>query len=182
MPVGHQWRGCDAGLRSEYTEGQLARVQPAMTLPANEVATLAPAAGAGIGKMLAERLLREPWFFDAMVEAVRNGLTATRSVWTKEGLHTEADCKTQIQAFALVMAHMEGEPIKRVIHQHLGASDKIDPVAALRDSPQLREATRRALEKADWHEPEAKGQRKRAAIERAKVVEAESGAGPAGGF
>jgi hypothetical protein len=120
----------------------------------NETATLAPAAGAGIGKILADRLLADPTFVDAMVSAVLNGLKATRSFWQGKGesaqLVTEADSKTQLQAFALIIAHMEGEPIKRIIHQHLGADGSVDPLAALRESPALREAARRLLEKADW--------------------------------
>ncbi len=119
-----------------------------------ESAQLAPAAGAGIGKIFADRLLAEPDFMECMVSAVMNGLRATRSFWVKKGgeseLVTEADSKVQLHAFALVMAHMEGEPIKRIIHQHLGAGGAVDPLAALQASPELRAAARRELEKAEW--------------------------------
>lgn len=120
-------------------------------MPPNEQITLAPMAGAGIGKLLAERLLAEPGFVDSMVAAVVNGLKATRSFYVKdEGMHTEPDAKTQLQAFALVLAHMEGEPVKRIIHQHLGGAGGIDPLAALQESPELREAAARLLQKAEF--------------------------------
>lgn len=127
---------------------------------------LAPAAGAGIGKLLAERILAEPTFIDAMVAAIMNGLKATRSFWVKgpggSELVTEADFKVQLHAFALVLAHMEGEPIKRIIHQHLGAGATVDPLSALRESPELRAAARRELEKAEWHESGRRGNGKHA--------------------
>lgn len=120
-----------------------------------ETMSLAPAAGAGIGKLLADRLLADPTFIDAMVDAVMNGLRATRSFWVKgDGgkgeLQTEPDSKTQLQAFSLVLAHMEGEPIKRVIHQHLGGGAQLDVLGALRESPALQEAMERELAKAKW--------------------------------
>lgn len=116
---------------------------------------LAPAAGSGIGKLLADKLLAQPGFVDAMVLAVMNGLCATRSFWIKTPtgpeLVTEADSKVQLQAFALILSHMEGEPIKRVIHQHL-TNGKVDPLAVLKDSPATREALARLLDKATFHE------------------------------
>lgn len=122
--------------------------------PDSEMAQLAPAAGAGIGKVLADRLIADPTFVDAMVDAAMSGLRATRSYWQGKGenaqLVTEPDSKVQLQAFALILAHMEGEPIKRVIHQHLGGEGKVDPLAALKESPALREAARGLLDKAEW--------------------------------
>lgn len=128
--------------------------------------TLAPAAGAGIGKVLAERLLADPEFVPAMLAAAKNGLIATRSYYEGKGesreLITEPDFKTQLQAFALLLAHMEGEPIKRIIHQHLGTGKTVDPLDALRDSPALREAAGKLLEKAKWHESGRNGNGKNA--------------------
>ncbi len=48
------------------------------------------------------------------------------------------------------MAHMEGEPVKRIIHQHLGADGKLDLRGALQDSPELAAAVAAELEKATW--------------------------------
>lgn len=127
--------------------------------------SLAPAAGAGIGKLLADCLLADPTFVTDLVAAFRNGLKATRSFYVKdEGMHSEPDAKTQLQAAALVLAHMEGEPVKRIIHQHLGAGGQLDIMGALRESPALLAAAEREIEKAKW-----KGGKK------AKKVEAEPG-------
>lgn len=113
--------------------------------------TLAPAAGAGIGKKVADALLAQDGFVDLMVNAMTNGLKATRSFYVKdEGMQTEPDFKVQLQAAALIMAHMEGEPVKRIIHQHLGAGGKLDVGAALTDSPELAQAVERELQKARW--------------------------------
>jgi len=121
----------------------------------NDTLTLAPAAGAGIGKALADALLADPAFLPAMVEAAKGGLTATRSFWCKTGqgeghLETEPDFRIRVQALALILAHMEGEPVKRIIHQHLGGAGTVDPLAALQESAPLRDAARRMLEKAEF--------------------------------
>jgi hypothetical protein len=49
-----------------------------------------------------------------------------------------------------LLAHMEGEPVKRIIHQHLGADGKLDIRGALQDSPELASAVAAELEKARW--------------------------------
>lgn len=138
--------------------------------PPSEDMILAPAAGAGIGKLIADRLLADPSFMDLMIQAIKNGLQATRSFLTKEGIVREPDCKTQIQAWALVLAHMEGEPIKRIIHQHLGAGGAIDPLAALQESPALLEQAERLIEKAKWRKS---GRAKK--VEPTKPAEGEIG-------
>lgn len=121
---------------------------------APEIPTLAPAAGAGIGKVFAERLIADPEFEESLVAAAKDGLRATRSFWCGKGgsgyLETEPDFRVRIQTLALVLAHMEGEPIKRIIHQHLGAGGTVDPLAALQDSPALLEQAARLVEKASW--------------------------------
>lgn len=113
---------------------------------------LAPAAGAGIGKMLADALLAKSGFLDEMVEAASGGLTATSRRWDRDsdGWIVEPDFKTRLAALALLLAHMEGEPIKRIIHQHLGGEGRIDPQTALQDSPELQAALERALTNAKW--------------------------------
>ena len=135
----------------------------------NEQITLAPAAGAGIGKLLADRLLAEPDFVESMVNAVKNGLKATRSFYVKDqGMQTEPDSKTQLQAFALVLAHMEGEPVKRIIHQHLGGAGTVDPLGALRESEALRDAAKAMLEKAEWRTSGRKAYKAPKQVEPAK--------------
>lgn len=109
---------------------------------------LAPAAGAGVGKLLADALLADPDFLPSMKKALMGGLKATRSYYDKSqgGSVTEADSRVQVQTVALLLAHMEGEPIKRIVHQHLGGGPEgMDPTAALRDSPALADAVERAL-------------------------------------
>ncbi len=120
-----------------------------------ENATLAPASGSGIGKLLADALLAHPDFLALMTEAAIGGLSATRSFFVKTGareghMETEADYRTRTQTLALLLAHMEGEPIKRIIHQHVGEGKAIDPVKAMQASPELRESVRRTLEKAEF--------------------------------
>lgn len=122
------------------------------------VTTLAPAAGSGIGKLVFDALLAEPDFIPLMVGAAMGGLRATTSFYnpaTREVIE-KADFKTRLQAWLALTAHAEGEPVKRIIHQHLGANGTIDPLAALQESPELREAAARLLEKANFKTRHAK--------------------------
>jgi len=117
----------------------------------DEILTLAPASGAGVGKILADRLLANPDFIPALEAAMMGGLKATRSFWAKdEGLQIEPDFRVQVQTAALLLAHMEGEPVKRIIHQHLGTGGKLDVGGALQDSPELAAAVEKELQKARW--------------------------------
>jgi hypothetical protein len=146
--------------------------------------TLAPAAGAGVGKILADQLLADPEFIPLMIEAAKGGLGATRSFWCGKGaagyLETEPDFRTRIQTFALLLAHMEGEPVKRIIHQHLGGSGQVDPLKALQESPELLEAVARTLEKAKWKTAGGERSAARAAERRAQASQAiEADARPA---
>ncbi len=120
-----------------------------------EIATLAPASGAGIGKLIAQNLFAREGFIDRMGDAIWDALGAERRVWDKEANNgrgaweVEPDNRSRLQAFFGIVAHMEGEPVKRIIHQHLGASGKpVDPVDALQESPALRAAVERTLAKA----------------------------------
>jgi hypothetical protein len=113
---------------------------------------LAPAAGAGVGKAIAKELLSREGFAQRLADALDNALTATRRSWdagSKQWI-TEPDTRSQLQAAFGIMAHMEGEPVKRIIHQHLGGEGKVDPLGALQESPELREAARKMLEKSEW--------------------------------
>jgi hypothetical protein len=113
--------------------------------------TLAPAAGSGIGKLLAAALLAKPDLIDSMTAVIERGFNAGKQYWDRENdcWNTEPDCRTQVQTLALVLAHMEGEPIKRVIHQHLGSNGQIDVLGALHDSPALMEAAKNLIAKAE---------------------------------
>lgn len=121
-------------------------------MPNQTLATLAPAAGTGIGKLLADSLLVDPKkLAEEMRAVVERGFHAQKRVWDA-GAKTwayEEDCRTQIQTLALVLAHMEGEPIKRIVHQHLGEV-MADAQVQLRESPALREALEHELEKAKF--------------------------------
>lgn len=115
---------------------------------------LAPGAGSGIGKQIADDLLARPGFVKALADTLERGLSAKRSHWVStakgEGYwEEEEDTRSQLQAAFGILAHMEGEPVKRIIHQHLGGAGVVDPLAALQDSEVLRDAARRLLSKAD---------------------------------
>ncbi len=114
--------------------------------------TLAPAAGSGIGKEIAEDLLARPDFVRKCADVIDNALTATRRTWDQstKSWNDEPDTRSQLQALFGILAHMEGEPIKRIIHQHLGGAGEIDPLAAMQESPALRQAARHLLEKAEF--------------------------------
>jgi len=116
-----------------------------------ETAQLAPASGAGIGKVFAEGLIADPSFKKELIAVAMRGLRAqTPRRWDKDLREwvQDDDMRVQIQTLALILAHMEGEPIKRVVHQHLGAP-AMDPFQTMQDSPAAREAMRRLLDKAE---------------------------------
>jgi len=131
--------------------------------------TLAPAMGAGIGKLLAEKLLADPEFIPLMTSAAIEGLRAmSPRRWDKETSSWECDpdYRTRSQMFFGLLAQMEGEPIKRIIHQHLGgAVTKTDLVEALQESPALTDAVERTLANAKHRQKNPSRAQKAAAIE-----------------
>lgn len=139
------------------------KVGPSRALTHMENAILAPAAGAGVGKLLADLLLADPGFIPLMRKTALDCLEAmSPRRWDKETETwiNDPDFRIRAQMFFGLLAHMEGEPIKRIIHQHLGGSGAVDPLAALQESPELREAAKRMLEKAEWRHS-GKGEHKR---------------------
>ena len=139
---------------------------------------LAPAAGQGIGKQLFDRLLSDPQFLDDLAEAARDGLKAmTPRRWDKASGSWECDPDYRVRTQTLfgLLAQAEGEPIKRILHQHMGSTEGIDPLAALRDSPALLAAVKREVEKAEWR-TSGKGEHKRPKAQRQAdpVVEIEA--------
>lgn len=125
---------------------------------------LAPAAGVGIGKLIADALLSDPDFIPRMKEAFMGALVAEIHFFDKAGggWQSRPDYRIRLQAVMGCLAHMEGEPVKRIIHQHLGGTGEIDPLAAMQDSPALREAVERTLAKAKWRESGRRGNGKNA--------------------
>ncbi len=69
-----------------------------------------------------------------------------------------------MHALISLFAHAEGEPIKRILHQHMNANGSLDAVGALRDSPALADAVERALANARFRTRNQKAE---------KTVEAE---------
>ncbi len=131
--------------------------------------TLAPAAGSGMGKMLADTLLSDPEFIPLMRQTALDCLHAmTPRRWDKEqGWVSDPDYRIRAQMFFGLMAHMEGEPVKRIIHQHLGAGGKLDVGGALQDSPELAAAVERELQKARWkHSGNQEHKRPKKAVEK----------------
>lgn len=115
--------------------------------------TLAPAAGSGIGKLLFDALLARPDFIPLMVEAAIGGLSAESHFYSpaQKEVISKPDYRVRQQAVVMLLANAEGEPVKRIIHQHLGGDGlKTDVQAALRESPALQEAVERALANAKF--------------------------------
>lgn len=105
-----------------------------------------------MGKMLADLLLADPEFVPLMRQTAIDCLHAMAPRrWDKESGDwiADPDMRTRAQMFFGLMAHMEGEPVKRIIHQHLGTG-KLDVGGALTDSPELAAAVERELQKARW--------------------------------
>ncbi len=145
---------------------------------------LAPAAGGGIGKAVAQRLLARPDFLQLMEDAAVCGLTANLAPrWDAQGKcwgPEMPDAKTRVTTWLGILAHMEGDPIKRIIHQHTGDGGKLDLRGALKESPELREAVRAELEKGDWR---TNGHQAHKRPKKAPaVVEGEVSEGPAKEF
>lgn len=116
--------------------------------------TLAPAAGSGIGKVVAAELIARD-VGKKIASALERGLEATARRWIQTGkgegyFEDSPDMRSQLQAAALILAHMEGEPVKRIIHQHLGAGGAFDLKSALQESPELADMLRNELTKAEW--------------------------------
>ena len=112
-----------------------------------------------------------------MADVAEEGLRAmSPRRWDKETESWIADPDYRVRTSTLfsIIAHMEGEPIKRIIHQHLGGNGTVDPLGALQESPALREAAKAMLEKAEWKtsgHKEYKRPKKNAAPEIAVDVE-----------
>lgn len=140
-------------LTGQNAGSTLAHVSPNNPNPALSISTaLAPAAGSGIGRMLFTQLLEDSEFVGEMKAAVMKGLRAQHTFRDRKSgeIITADDPRTMIATVAMILAQAEGDPIKRVIHQHIGAPGAVDVQQELRDSDALRQAVRRELEKAEF--------------------------------
>ena len=133
--------------------------------PNQEPSMLAPAAGSGVGKLIADHLLTDPEFFPLMIAAAKGGLKATRSFYDRERREVveEPDYRVQIQTLFGLLAHMEGEPIKRVIHEiRKGVGGAPDEMLA--ESAAAIEAAKRMIAGAE-------ARRRKAGLKKAEVVD-----------
>ena len=117
---------------------------------------LAPGAGSGMGAELAARILSRPDWLDLCEAAIVHGLTAQMRFFDKAandgkgGFVIMQDAKTQVATVTAIWSHIEGDPVKRIVHEVHGDPD----VAAAADeqlasSPGLRAAMRRRLDAAE---------------------------------
>ena len=115
--------------------------------------TLAPAAGSGIGKELADRLLKRDDFISAMETAAMEGLKAVHPRrWdpaSKSWGEPEPDHKTRIATLFGLLAQMEGEPVKRILHIGTVGSP-VDPMQAMQESPALLRGMQHLVNKAQF--------------------------------
>lgn len=128
--------------------------------------SLAPGAGAGLGKLVFDEILQRAGVPAKIADRMLEGLDAMcPRRWDKasESWVTDPDYRTRMQTVFGLLAQAEGEPIKRVVHEHL-ASGHIDLAAELRESPELREAIGREMAKADWRH--GGGERRRKALRK----------------
>lgn len=123
--------------------------------------TLAPGAGSGVGKLVASELLSRAGIIKKLADAFEAALTATRRTWDSGAKQwvEEPDTRSQLQAAFGLLAHMEGEPIKRVVHEFKRAG--LDPLAAL-DSPAAIEAAERMIAGAKAHARKTAAQARKA--------------------
>lgn len=131
---------------------------------------LAPAAGSGIGKSLADDLLTDPQFLPLMAKTARECLNATSQRWDKDAKCWQdvPDWRTRAQMFFGLLAHMEGEPVKRILHHHTGDAGTTEEGLkdALKGSAALRDAARRMLDNAEHHTKKpARHERRAEAVE-----------------
>ncbi len=124
-----------------------------LTAPQDSTVDLAPGAGQGIVRKLAQTVLARPDFMGLLEDALISSLKAENKVFDKEQgvLVTYPDAKTRLAALLGILAQFEGDPVKRILHQHVGtpggAQDEL--AETLSASPALRGAVERALRKAD---------------------------------
>lgn len=136
----------------------------------DQLATLTPGAGQGIGKLIFDRILQErPEFISLMVDTAIDGLKAmSPRRWDKDTQQwlQDPDYRVRMQTWFGLLANAEGEPIKRIVHEIRKSG--IDPLEAL-DSPAAVQAAERMVAGA-----RAKLRRKGVGMKAAEVVDVDA--------
>jgi hypothetical protein len=142
------------------------------------IRALAPAAGTGVGSALAQRFFGRPDWLDKLEASLINALGAEHRVYGGKGVGiiTYPDGKTQLAAVLGLMSHMDGEPVKRIIHEVRRGRDAESLQDELTRSPALREAAREMLDAAE------KSAGSGAAVEPSAVIDLPPADGAAGSF
>lgn len=132
----------------------------------DQAQVLAPAAGSGVGKVIADSLIKQPDFLADMIQSARDGLRAmSPRRWDKdtETWIQDPDYRVRVQTFFGLLAHMEGDPVKRIIHEvRKGAGGSPDELLA--ESPAAIEAAKRIVAGAE-------ARRRKAGLKKAEPVE-----------
>lgn len=118
-------------------------------MPAQNPQDLAPAAGKGIGKEIAADLTSRAEFIGEMAETARGALQATTRRWDpgSKSWIVEPDYRTRTAMFFGLLAHMEGEPVKRILIEKRDGT-MADPMKLLEESPALQRAAADMLARA----------------------------------
>ena len=97
-----------------------------------------------------------------MADVLENALQAERRTWDQgqKKWVTELDTRSQLQALSECWHTWRASRL-RVLHQHMGNKGEIDLHGALQDSPALRDALQRELDKAGWRDAPGKGRKVR---------------------
>lgn len=118
---------------------------------------LAPNAGSGIGRLFFQALLANPKIVELLTEAAIGGLKADVSFRDRKTgeIVSTPDFRTRVQTLTMLLAQAEGDPVKRVIHEHT-TSGALDVMSALQASPGLLQAVEREVEKAKFRSRKVK--------------------------
>jgi hypothetical protein len=113
---------------------------------------LAPGAGTGIGKKLAERFLDRPDCIQLLENAFVGALKADLRYYDKDAkkMVIYPDGKTRLNAAMGLLAQLEGEPVRRIVHQVInGSANQAGLMDELAHSPALRSAMRKTIDEAE---------------------------------
>jgi NAD(P)-dependent dehydrogenase (short-subunit alcohol dehydrogenase family) len=148
------------------------------TTQQNDLSALAPAAGSGIGAQIAAGFLARGDWLALCIDALVAALQANCKVYDKANncLVTYPDGRTRLEAVHKIWSHLEGEPVKRIIHEVRRGRDAESLQDELTRSPALREAAREMLDAAE------KSAGSGAAVEPSAVIDLPPADGAAGSF